>query len=151
MAEKRARGSPSCEKKNKGGRPKKYTEAKQLQEKIDAYFESCCANRRNEETGENEKIIVRPITFTGLAIACNMSRQDLLNYKKEYEFFDTINKARLVCEEYAEQQLFVGKNAAGVIFNLKNNYGWKDKMEQEHTGNVGLTIAWSEEDGSSKG
>ena len=48
------------------------------------------------------------------------------------------------CQQYAEEFLFVGKNAAGVIFNLKNNYGWRDKTEQELTGKDGkdLTFGW---------
>lgn len=145
MKKAKARESPSDKPKNKGGRPKKYTEAEQLQTKIDAYFESCYGKRCNPETGEWEKVIVKPITFTGLAIACNMSRQDLLNYKKDDKFFDTINNARRICEEFAEQQLFIGKNAAGVIFNLKNNYNWKDKTEQEHSGN--MVISWGGDNG----
>ena len=29
-------------------------------------------------------------------------------------------------------------NVAMAIFNLKNNYGWKDKQEVEHSGGVSL-------------
>lgn len=99
-------------------RPKKYTKASEMQKKIDAYFKECDAKGK-------------PYTITGLGLALDMSRQDLLNYSKDNEFFDTIKKAKQKCEAYAEEQLYLGKNTAGVIFNMKNNYNWKDKTEQE--------------------
>ena len=30
---------------------------------------------------------------------------------------------------YAEESLFTSKNAAGVIFNMKNNWAWKDQKD----------------------
>ena len=103
-----------------GGRPKKYNKAEEMQAKIDAYFSYC---------DEKEK----PYTITGLALALDMDRRSLLNYSEDSEFFPTIKKAKQKCEAYAEEQLYLGKNTAGVIFNMKNNYNWKDKTEQEVT------------------
>lgn len=100
------------------GRPKKYTDVEVMQKKIDAYFQEC------DEKG-------KPYIITGLALALDMSRQDLINYSKDAVFFDTIKKAKQKCEAYAEEQLYLGKNTAGIIFNMKNNYNWKDKTEQE--------------------
>lgn len=79
---------------------------------------------------------VTPYTMCGLALALGMTRSALLRYKNNYDgFYDTIQNARLICEKYAEESLFVGKNPAGVVFNLKNNYSdWKDKQEVEQTG-----------------
>ena len=34
-------------------------------------------------------------------------------------------------EAFTEEMLITGKNTAGVIFSLKNNFSWKDKVEQE--------------------
>jgi hypothetical protein len=39
--------------------------------------------------------------------------------------------AKVRCENFAEEQLFLGKNAAGPILALKN-YGWTDRYEQDH-------------------
>lgn len=108
-------------------RPRKYTEVEALQAQIDKYFEEC--DKQN-----------KPYTICGLARACDLTRQSLLNYTEKPEFFDTIKKAKAKCEEYLEEQLYFGKNAAGVIFGLKNNYGWTDKTEQELKVKGGLDI-----------
>lgn len=108
---------------NKGGRPVKYKTPNDLQKKIDAYFAEC------KESGEH-------LTVTGLALACDLTRQGLLEYaEKSDEFSDAIKKAKLKVENYLEQRLF-GQNATGCIFNLKNNFGWKDKTETELSGGL---------------
>lgn len=106
--------------KMSAGRPKKYKNKEELQKKIDEYFSFC---------DEKEK----PYTICGLALAIDLDRKSLLNYSEDEEFFRTIKKAKQKCEAYAEEQLYLGKNTAGVIFNMKNNYNWKDKTEQELT------------------
>ena len=128
------------------GRPLKFRTVEELQEKIDAYFESCWEEvpvmtsrgtyltRKNPETGEKELVTirrqVRPYTITGLAIALDTTRQTLLNYEERDEFLDTIKKAKSRCEQYAEERLFSPGNPAGAIFNLVNNYeGWSNKQE----------------------
>jgi hypothetical protein len=117
------------------GRPRKYKNAAELQKVIDEYFSSCyedvpVKNEKGEEIG-TQKRLIRPFTITGLALAVDMSREGLLNYEETEEFFDTIKKAKLRIHNFAEEQLFTSRNPAGVIFNLKNNYGWKDKTEQD--------------------
>lgn len=101
-------------------RPVKYKTVEELQVKIDEYFNKC----------DKE---FRPYTITGLALALNMTREGLVHYEKKEGFTDTIKRAKLKCEVYAEEQLFIGRNATGVIFNLKNNYGWVDKQEVDNT------------------
>jgi hypothetical protein len=103
------------------GRPLKFKTVEELQTKVKEYFETC------DEKG-------KPYTITGLALSLDTTRQGLMNYQERDEFYDTIKKAKLQCENYAEEQLFVGKNTAGVIFNMKNNYGWVDKQEIEQSG-----------------
>lgn len=101
---------------NKGGRPKKYTEVEVMQQKIDKYFDKCDKNKE-------------PYTITGLALALDLDRKSINNYAKDSEFFLTIKKAKLKVENYLEKYLIVGGNSTGTIFNLKNNFGWKDKQE----------------------
>ena len=128
-----------------GGRPPKYTKAEEMQHKIDEYFASCFTASRDEHgrilRDYDGKIImkqIRPFTITGLALALDMDRRSLVNYSEKEEFFPTIKKARLKIENYLEESLISGGNSTGVIFNLKNNYGWKDKQEIEHTGTLKL-------------
>ena len=116
---------------NKLGRPRKFQSVEELQEKIDAYFAGC------DEKGE-------AYTISGLALVMDTNRQTLINYQEleEYaSFFDTIKKAKLRVESYAENRLYSGQQVAGVIFSLKNNFGWKDKTETEITGPAGGPIA----------
>lgn len=102
----------------KRGRPQNISDIEHLEKKINAYFAECDAKEK-------------PYTICGLAYALDIDRRTLLNYEKTSNFFPTIKKAKLRCEMYAEEQLYMGKNAAGVIFNLKNNYNWKDKIEND--------------------
>lgn len=74
---------------------------------------------------------VLPFTICGLALSLGMTREGLRDYGNKDKFADTIKKAKLIIQEYTERQLFKPQVAAGVIFNLKNNYGWSDKQEVE--------------------
>ena len=102
-----------------GGRPLKYKSVEDMQRDIDKYFEEC------DEKG-------KPYTVSGLAYALGTNRQTLINYESKEEFFDTIKAAKARIELFNEELLY-SKEAptVGVIFNLKNNYGWKDKQEIE--------------------
>lgn len=98
------------------GRPNKITKKEELQEKIDNYFKEC--NYKGE-----------PYTITGLCIALDICRDTLCEYAKKEEFSDTIKKAKLRVENYLEKHLITDNGTTGIIFNLKNNFGWKDKQE----------------------
>lgn len=116
------------------GRPLKYKTAEDMQKVIDKYFEDCDNyhfKTYDENGNEIYKHAPKPYTITGLALALDLCRQDLLNYQGKKEFHDTVKRAKQRCENYAEEQLFRQGNCAGVIFNLKNNYGYKDKQEVE--------------------
>lgn len=98
-------------------RPKLYNNKEEVQEIIDKYFALC--DEKN-----------KPYTMSGLANALNMDRRSLLNYSKDDEFFLTIKKARAEIEQQLEENALLGKaNSTFTIFNLKNNYGWKDAIE----------------------
>ena len=108
------------------GRPLKFKSVKELEEKINDYFIMC--------DDEN-----RPYTITGLALALDTDRKTLINYEAKEEYFNTIKKAKLKVENYAEEKLFKGGNSVGIIFNLKNNYGWKDQQEIKATNEVNIS------------
>lgn len=111
---------------NKGGRPLKYKSVKELEAKIEKYFAEC------EER-------LRPFTMSGLANSLDVDRRTLLNYSERERFFPTIKKARQRVEQWWEERL-ADSAATGAIFNLKNNFDWKDKSEQavEVSGNMSL-------------
>jgi DNA-binding XRE family transcriptional regulator len=111
------------------GRPLRFQSVEELDQVILGYFEKC------EKTN-------KPLTLAGLANAIDVDRKTLLNYSHNEEFFPSIKKAKSLCEQYAEEMLFQGRNVAGVIFNLKNNYSdWKDKSEVDNNikGSISLT------------
>ena len=111
------------------GRPRKYTNVEELEKLINEYFDVC-----NKEE--------RPYTITGLALYLDLTRETLLRYEDSYtnEFSDAIKKAKQRIQEFVECCLFKPKIATGVIFNLKNNFGWADKTEIDHKGSINVKL-----------
>ena len=104
-----------------GGRPPKWTDPKVIETIGNDYFKMCTKKKL-------------PYTISGLALALETTRQTLMDYQEQDEFTDTIKALKLRCENFAEQQAFIGKNQAGSIFILKN-HGWKDQQNVDHTTN----------------
>ena len=116
------------------GQPAKYTDPVKMQADIDIYFDEVCWEDEvtgQDSNGENiiKRVMIRPYTVGGLAYHLEMSRQSILNYTQRDGFFDTIKRAKDRIQTWTEEQLFTTKQVAGVIFNLKNNYGWKDRQD----------------------
>ena len=67
-----------------------------------------------------------------------MDRRTLLRYEKDYEdeFCLTIMRAKERVQEFVECCLFKKGIANGVMFNLKNNFGWEDKQTVQHSGEI---------------
>ena len=100
----------------KVGRPLKFPSVEELQKRIDDYF----ADR--DVTG-------KPYTITGLALWLDQtSREVIMNYQNKDEYTDTLLRAKLRCQEFAESQLYTAKSAQGPIFALKN-HGWSDAKQ----------------------
>lgn len=143
---------------NKVGRPLKFKSAKELQQKIDEYFELCFEEEWHQDNSKdgggrwvpvlnrfNEivKYQVKPFTISGLALYLDTNRQTLLNYEHQEQYFDTITRAKAKIENYAEEQLFdkSARNINGIQFNLNNNFKkWSNKQDIEHSGTLGVTI-----------
>jgi hypothetical protein len=105
------------------GRPLKYKTVGELQAAIEDYFET------DAYMGEGDNRMFAP-TMSGLAYHLDLSRQGLLDYDGRDGFLDTIKRARNRVAVALEQRLY-GNNVTGIIFNLKNNFEWKDKQEVE--------------------
>jgi len=111
--------------KNLGGRPKAFETIEQLNFIIEQYIASRLATEK-------------PFTMLSFYIYADISKETGSQYiggtydDDNKKFSDSLKKLKDICEAYAEEQLFTNKNTAGIIFNLKNNFGWKDKTEVEH-------------------
>jgi len=115
------------------GRPVKYNTKEEVQQIIDNYFTECEINNI-------------PLTITGLGLALDMSRETLLRYGEKEQFSDTIKKAKQICQNFAEQYLYTGKNVAGAIFNLKNNYNWREEQSLNIQGEIDVSKKLSEKE-----
>lgn len=104
---------------NKVGRPLKFQSIEELESLIDEYFET--------DEGKNTP------TVTGLALALDTTRKTLLDYcERDDELSYPIKKAKARVERKLEISLY-GNNVTGLIFNLKNNFGWRDRTETDIT------------------
>ena len=130
-----------------GGAPAKYNSPEEMQGAIDKYFASCWREDWREEynkesnakewvqkfdhEGKPMMVLNEQPTITGLALALGFaSRQALLNYEAKKEYYDTIKKAKTMVEQCVEEGMLNGKvSTIGAIFNLKNNFGWVDKID----------------------
>lgn len=150
--------------KHPGGRPLKFKNVEELRKQIDAYFASCDPHVVEDEQweikrgpdgtkikdkfGYDELVLIKrkrmtkqiPYTITGLAVFLGTSRETLIDYQGRKEFSDTIKEAKDKCENFVELSL-LDKNPTGAIFNLKNNYGWKDKTEVDNNISGGVSIS----------
>ncbi len=141
---------------NLGGRPPKYKTVEEMQVLINQYFASCreevWAHNAKKDTwtpvldrnGIVETRQVKPYTVTGLAASLGMTRQQLVDYSTKDEFMDSIKAAKSKIEQFSEETLYTARNPVGAIFNLKNNWGWKDKHETDVNLAGGVTIKWEE-------
>lgn len=107
---------------SKVGKPRAFKSVEELEEKINAYFKYC---------EEKEK----PYTMSGLAYFLDVDRKTIVNYSHEEEYFPTIKKARDRVQMQLEENALINKgNPTFTIFNLKNNFNWKDKIENTNEG-----------------
>lgn len=130
------------------GRPPKYKNKEEIEEKIQQYFRECEGEILKDDDGKpilnkfGNLVIVgqKPLTITGLALALGFaSRQALLNYQGKKEFNDTITRAKSIVEKYAEERLFDRDGSNGAQFSLRNNFkGWD--VDKEETVTEGITI-----------
>lgn len=108
------------------GRPRLYEDASKFNSAVEDYFSKCEAEDK------------RP-TLSGLSYSMGFAdRETFVDYADYGEDFSrTVKTARLRIEDDRWQQLLSkDKFTPGVIFDLKNNHGWKDKVENELTGGI---------------
>lgn len=113
------------------GRPLKFKTVEELDQKINAYFNS---------------VPEKEWTWTGLALEIGTTRDLLNEYKDRPEFADSIKNGLMKVEGSYEKDL-KKDGKTGTIFALKN-FGWKDKNETDvTTGGKPITqYGWAEKD-----
>jgi hypothetical protein len=109
--------------KHAGGRPQLYSNAEELEKLVNDYFIDC-------------ELKEKPTTIAGLAYWLEMDRKTLYNYEKKEQFFHIIKRARDKVLANLEE-LMIEKGNGGTIF-LAKNYGYTDKQEIEHTGEMSI-------------
>lgn len=102
----------------KRGRPRLYDDPIFFEERVEAYFDEC---------EQKEK----PPTIAGISYFLGFCDKQSFSRYAEFEGFSiTVKRARLRIEAFKNEMLMDRANAtAGVIFDLKNNHGWSDKLE----------------------
>lgn len=115
------------------GRPPRFNSPEEMQAKVDAYFADCDKADR-------------PYTVPGLTLALGFSsRTSLHNYTYRNIgcelFANTIKMAKFRIEVQRAEALVMCKgNPAGIIFDLKNNFGWRDQKAVELNGTNGESL-----------
>lgn len=119
----------------------KYDSVEQLEEKIEAYFESCKGELLRDKDGSivfNQKdgmpvwVGRRTPTIPGLALALGFSsKQSLYNYKAKKEFLDSISRAQTRVEQYTAEKLFDRESQRGAQFVLEYGFRYRRDTESE--------------------
>lgn len=140
---------------SKVGRPRKFQSVEAMSTAIEAYFDKCDKREKaivNKDGSITYISYPMPYTMSGLAETIGISRRRLLDYndrEDEYgeEFRPTAARARARVERNLEERLYDGVGSpAGLIFGLKNNYGWNDKPIVHEESRGPLVIICSEEE-----
>lgn len=123
--------------KHAGGRPPLYSDEKELELKMDEYFEACKPEYAKDSDGviitTQKGAIVLNLnapSLSGLALFLGYeSRQSLYDNEKTEKFSYIIKRARTKVEEWVYQHSLDGSIPPAVgIFTLKQ-FGWTDKQE----------------------
>ena len=121
---------------NPVGKPLAFPTVESLDDAVTAYF--AVGGESWDMSGEQPRFVP---TMSGLALALGVDRKTVLNYSNKDQYFPTIKRARAIIEQNLEKNLY-GNNVTGLIFNLKNNFGWNDKQELDHTSNGKTLNNW---------
>ena len=116
---------PQSDIKPKMGKPPQYTDVELFSNNCDEYFDIC--DREN-----------RPYTIPGLAYHLGfIDRHAVINYQGKPDFAATVKKARMRIERQRIEKLVSGQGSCpGQIFDLKNNFDYKDKSEVDQNSKI---------------
>ena len=72
-------------------------------------------------------------SFLGLVNYMGIGKDAVIEYSKKPKFSESYKEVMDIIQQYTADLLQTKNNVAGVIFTLKNNFGWQDKKELEVT------------------
>jgi len=134
------------------GRPRKYADPKTMSDRIDKYFNSISYQEKaKDDAGEllydsdgeliYRTVFVSPPSVIGMCLFLGIDKDTLRTvYLSKEDFQASIKRAKSRIEQYLADSLNRTTQVAGIIFNLKNNFGWKDVQTIENTGPGGGPI-----------
>lgn len=158
-------------------RPKRYEDAEKLDKAVEKYFKSISREKvvtETVDTGEKDNYghtvyeqreitnrlgkpvviveYVEPPTVAGLCEFLGINEATWARYANQDlhpEFCNTITRARGRMKAWNERELLVreGSNVKGIIFNLENNYGYKEAHSVNVTGTLEQWLNKQAEDG----
>lgn len=134
--------------KKKDGRPRELTLEK-LNKEFARYMRACAEHTEQVATAKGVVTLNKPLVPLWehfVIVYLDMTPEALLHYEKSEgyeEFFSTIK--RMKAHIYSLKVLAVQNgqgSTTGLIFDLKCNYGWKDKQEHDVNlkGDVKITM-----------
>lgn len=141
-------------------RPKKYGTATALKKAVDGYFASISYTQKviisrrellpDPQTGEitiqevpeelldgngrnvMETVWLEEPSKAGLCLYLGISRDTWAEYAKQTELKPVTDYVDSVMLKHLSELLNTKNSVQGIIFNLKANYGWTDRVEVTH-------------------
>ena len=143
-------GIATKQEENKGGRPRAFNTPEEMEKLINEYFEIKTKNVRKVILKDGQTVVEIPepetVHIAGLCAYLEITDETLRQYQKKEGFSGSIMRAKQMCQSYAADMCFKGKNKADFV--LMNNFGWKNRSEQENTGQgiVSITTVITEKE-----
>ncbi len=128
----------------KTGRPPIFKTEKALGEAVDAYFNAISFKKAipsvlDANGNQYYEIVFREApTVNGLCLFLGISRKTWENYCANEKFSFVTEQTKMKMEAYCENLLLTREKGSlqGVIFNLQNNYGWRESFDVKHSGEI---------------
>ena len=125
-------------------RPRKIDSPETLQAAFDEYIGHCKSYTKPVLSNSGKLVDVPTPRVPTVGEFCQfmkMERHTLDEYGARPEFSATIKNIHAQIHDAKQIALLNGEgNTTGLIFDLKCNHGWKDKINIEHEGEVTITM-----------
>ena len=115
----------------------------QIKAEWNKYIDYCSKFKVEHPTGSGKVVEVRKprVPTIGEFIErldiCYYTWEKFTTEESHKEFKETVSKINEIIQNRKVSALLNGEgNTTGLIFDLKANYGWKDKQTVEHTGDT---------------